>query len=164
MNDKPLRILFDTNIWLDFYLGSRTYHKDAMALYDAAKTNGADVLCAFVSLKDVYYLIDASLKREARASNGELAEEDAQSIQMLAWECVKNMLVCSTPIGADISDAWHASKLQRIHGDFEDDLIIAAARRSNCDYLVTNDRQLLSNAPVNAISSKDALILLSHND
>lgn len=157
MNKQP-SLLFDTNIWLDLYLGSRKGHKDAMALYETSKNAGANILSALVSLKDVYYLVDISLKREA-ANEGGLSKADTDAIHALAWACIENMMECSAPIGADLSDAWHASKLRRIHGDFEDDLIIAAAQRANCDYLVTNDKRLLGHAPVAALSCKDALKL-----
>ena len=47
-------------------------------------------------------------------------------------------------------------------GDFEDDLIIAAARRANADYLVTNDKELALHSPVVALDPMTMLAVLEN--
>ena len=62
----------------------------------------------------------------------------------------------ATPVPCDLSDIWMASKQRKLHSDYEDDLIIAAAMRAKADLLVTNDAKLCSHAPVAAMSAEDA--------
>ena len=63
-------------------------------------------------------------------------------------------------MGADSSDVWLARKYQRIHADFEDCMVLAAAQRAKADYLVTSDEALLRHAPVAALSVDDFLALV----
>ena len=63
-------------------------------------------------------------------------------------------------VGADASDVWLARKYQRVHSDFEDCLVLAAATRAEVDLIVTNDDALLRHSPIAALSSSDALALL----
>ncbi|WP_283169803.1 type II toxin-antitoxin system VapC family toxin [Curtanaerobium respiraculi] len=164
MNSRPLKLVFDTNVWLDIFLSSRSGHASSLAAFDVAAAQGSMVLCSFSSLKDTYCLVRSILKRQAR-DEGELTEADALAIDRIAWSCVDYMIQHANPIGADLSGAWIASKLRSMHGDFGDDLVIAAVQRAKADYLVTNDEKLLSHAPVAAISVSDAFSLLnSHAD
>ena len=66
----------------------------------------------------------------------------------------------ATAVGADSSDVWLARKYQRIHADFEDCMVLAAAQRSKADFLVTSDEVLLRHAPVAALSVEDFLALV----
>ena len=66
----------------------------------------------------------------------------------------------ATAVGADSSDVWLARKYQRVHEDFEDCLVLAAARRAKVDFLVTSDDALLQHAPVAALSVDDFLALV----
>lgn len=56
-----------------------------------------------------------------------------------------------------MSDVWLACKQRPIHGDYEDDLIIAAIQRVGSTVLVTNDEKLLRHCPVAVLDVKDAL-------
>lgn len=63
----------------------------------------------------------------------------------------------ATAVGCDAPDVWIAQKQKRLHPDYEDDLIIAAAIRMNATLVVTNDEELIRHAPVRAFSVEDAL-------
>ena len=54
----------------------------------------------------------------------------------------------ATPIGSSTAELWLASKLRDEHSGFEDNLIVAACRRIDADYLVTHDERLMRHAPV----------------
>lgn len=56
----------------------------------------------------------------------------------------------------DQSDISYAQLVRNLHGDFEDNLILAAASRAHADLLVTNDVKLALYAPVPAMSVTDA--------
>lgn len=156
----PSQVLLDTNVWLDAFDGRRPGSAEANELIDACSRKGVTLLYAVGSVKDVYYLVGASLKRQARAEGDALAEGAAQAIEVYASACVSNMAEVATAVGADSSDVWLARKYQRLHADFEDCMVLAAATRSKADYLITNDADLLRHAPVAALSVVDFLRLM----
>ena len=156
----PSRVLLDTNVWLDAFDGARPRSREANGLIDACVRKGIDLLYAVGTVKDVYYLVGASLKRETRAAGEALSEDQARAIAVYAAACVTNMDEIATAVGADSSDIWLARKYQRIHTDFEDCMVLAAAQRAKADYLVTSDEALLRHAPVAALSVDDFLALV----
>lgn len=159
--ETPVSLLLDTNIWLDYYLGTRLGHDLAMRLIASAVEAGANLLYAISSSKDVYFLVDAGLKRLYREQHGgRLSEEAALAANEAAWGCVNHLseLACAVP--CDASDVWIAQKQKSLHGDYEDDLIIAAAKRAQVDCLVTSDEALRRHAPVTAFSVEDAITYL----
>lgn len=156
----PSSVLLDTNVWLDAFDGARRCSREACELIDVCERMGIELLYAAGSAKDVCYLIGASLKRQARAEEGELSEGQARAIATYAAACVANMADIATAVGMDASDIWLARKYQRIHPDFEDCLVLAAAHRAHADYLATNDKVLMRHATVAALSVEDCLALI----
>ena len=160
--DARITLLLDTNVWLDYYLGWRRGHAVAAELITRACETDADLLYAAVTSKDVYYLIAAELKRQARAANaGALDESAARAAGEAAWACVEHLDEIATVVGCDLSDLWLARKQRILHADYEDDLVIAAALRANPTCLVTSDEALLRHAPVAALCVEDAAKLFS---
>lgn len=157
---QPSRVLLDTNVWLDAFDGARPHSREANELIDVCACRGIDLLYAVGTAKDVHYLVEASLKRQARTANPVLSEDQARAIAVYAAACVDNMDEIATAVGADSSDVWLARKYQRIHTDFEDCMVLAAAQRAKADYLVTSDEALLRHAPVAALSVDDFLALV----
>ena len=157
----PSRVLLDTNVWLDAFDGARPRSREANELIDACVRKGIDLLYAVGTARDVYYLVGASLKRETRAAGEALSEDQVSAISAYATACIANMDEIATAVGADSSDVWLARKYQRIHADFEDCLVLAAAQRAQADCLVTNDEALLRHAPVAALSAGDFLALVA---
>ena len=157
---RPSRVLLDTNVWLDAFDGARSRSREASELIDVCVRRGIDLLYAVGTAKDVYYLVGASLKRQARTAGGALSEGQASAIAAYAAACVANMDEIATAVGADSSDVWLALKYQRIHADFGDCMVLAAAQRAKADFLVTSDEALLRHAPVAALSVDDFLALV----
>lgn len=157
---QPSRVLLDTNVWLDAFDGARPRSREASELIDVCVCKGIDLLYAVGTSKDVFYLVGASLKRQARTAGTALSEGQARAIAAYAAACVTNMDEIATAVGADSSDVWLARKYQRIHADFEDCMVLAAAQRAKADYLVTSDEALLRHAPVAALSVDDFLALV----
>lgn len=154
---QPSRVLLDTNVWLDAFDGARPRSRAANELIDACVRKGIELLYAVGTAKDVYYLVGASLRRQAR---GALSEGQTRAASAYAAACVANMDEIATAVGSDSSDVWLARKYQRIHEDFEDRLVLAAAQRAKADFLVTSDEALLRHAPVAALSVDDFLALV----
>ena len=157
---QPSRVLLDTNVWLDAFDGARPRSREASELIDVCARRGIDLLYAVGTAKDVYYLVGASLKRQVRTAGEALSEDQARAIAVYAAACVTNMDEIATAVGADSSDVWLARKYQRIHTDFEDCMVLAAAQRAKADYLVTSDGALLRHAPVATLSVDDFLALV----
>ena len=157
---QPSRVLLDTNVWLDAFDGARPRSREASELIDACVSKGIDLLYAVGTAKDAYYLVGASLKRQARTAGGALSEGQTRAIAAYAAACIANMDEIATAVGSDSSDVWLARKYQRIHTDFEDCMVLAAAQRAKADFLVTSDEALLRHAPVAALSVDDFLALV----
>lgn len=161
---SPVTILLDTNIWLDYFLGWRDMSQVAQRVIGRALELGCTLVYALPSVKDVYYLVASEHKRLERLETGSLSEAAVCAARASAWGCVNAMqeMACAVPL--DHTDVWVASKQRVLHGDFEDDLVIAAAFRAKVDYLVTNDEGLLRHCPVAALDARDMLALLDAED
>lgn len=58
------------------------------------------------------------------------------------------------------AEGREALLLQNVHGDFEDNLVVAAALHMGADCLVTSDGRLMKHAPIACLTPQDALALL----
>ena len=120
-----------------------------------------DLLYPVHIIPDVFYLAFIDIKRLLRGQGSD--ELVVQAARTTAWEYVNSMREIATAVAADNSDVWLASKWESLHGDIEDNLVLAAAKRAQADYVVTSDRQLLSHAAlagVAAVSPEDMRAVL----
>ncbi|MBR1828037.1 MAG: PIN domain-containing protein [Atopobiaceae bacterium] len=155
------RILLDTNVWLDAFLPGRAARVIAQELITLALKCHVDLLYPVHIISDVFYLAFIDIKRLLRGQGSD--ELVAQAARSTAWEYVNSMREIATAVGADNSDVWLASKWEALHSDIEDNLVLAAAKRAQADYVVTSDKQLLSHAAlagVAALSPVDMLDVL----
>ena len=156
--------LLDVNIWLDYFLPDRPRHGQALALIDGCSEAGFELLVSVASLSDLFYSLQACVKRTLRNREGErgahLSQEEAVFAREYAWACVDNLTENHTVVGADAGDAWVARKQRAVHQDFEDDLLIAVAYRVQPEFIITNDESLLRHSPYAAIDVADAIKLL----
>lgn len=160
MSDGKLTLLLDTNVWVDYYLPNRPAHKDAKALISLAENEGLTLTYASVSIKDVFYLLNQELKKYAREDRGVLQEGDAVACQRIAWGCIRNMTQQAVALPVGEPQVWLASRLEEIHGDFEDDLVLAALETSGANFLVTSDVALREKAPKGAYDTVGMLTYL----
>lgn len=154
-----LRLLLDTNVWLDYFLDRSALHDEAGDLIVEATANGIELLTALPSVKDCYLLVQVELKRMERAANGAVSEGAAKAINEIAWSCVSNMRKLSYIVPSAEDDMIEALIMRDVHPDFEDNLVVAAALRGRADYLVTSDARLLAHQPVPCVSVADALMM-----
>lgn len=154
MNGQPLKLLLDTNVWLDLFIPSNPGHSAAWdfiratAAYDDPA--GRDVVLLYPAriMGDVFYKVRLEAKRWLRTSRFGDGEELARACRDHAWDCVQDMHELATAVGTDESDVWLALKYRGVHEDLEDDFVLAAADRARVDYLVTSDAQLARKARV----------------
>lgn len=155
------KIMLDTNVLVDFLLGREpgcSACKQIIALSDPCQHA---LYAASTSMKDAYYLVRAGLKRQERLETGSVSEGQALAASEVAWACVKQLMhtVLVVPVGQ--AECLEAMTLRSIHDDFEDDLVIAAAREADVDILVTGDMQLVKHAAVACLQPTDMAALLA---
>ena len=154
---KPRALLLDTCIWVNAQFGDSAGHKDALDLITAAYDQGVRLGIAPHSLSNVFYITHRHLKRLAAESASGLTEGLALAAKEAAWGVVDNIMEYAEVVGSDVSDAHIAALHKRVHNDFEDNLVMAAARRMDADLIVTDDLAFIRHCPLPAMSAHDAL-------
>ena len=159
--ERPgLRILVDTNVWLDYFLAERAGSADALAFLRASRAAGVSLLYPASSATDLFYIICAELKRAVARERGAVGEADALAIREIAWSCLDTLRELACAVGMDESDVWLATKFRTLTEDFEDGVVLAAAQRAQADYLVTCDMALIAKANVAALAPRDMVAVL----
>lgn len=161
MDEARMSLFLDSNVWLDYFVSKRPGHEDAVRLIGKACEKDIALLCTSAVLKDVFYLLGALYKREERALSGSLSHAAAAAVDEAIWGCIRSLSEMATVVGSDAVDVWIALKLRAVHGDFEDDLVIAAAQRAKATYLVTSDERLIRHAPVAVLAPADAYAMIA---
>ena len=157
--DCPVTLL-DTNIWLDCYDHNRLGHADALALINELEKREFTIAYASTSAKDMFYVLGSTMKQEAREHCSELTQVHAQAIQAATWGCLRNMIAMAVAVPISEPQIWLAEHMHALHGDFEDNLILAAVETSKADYFVTNDMTLLGKSACPAFTCADMLAFL----
>lgn len=153
------RILLDTNVLVDYYLGREPGCSACVSIINLAYDK--HLLCvAALSLKDVYYLVGATLKRLQRAEHGSLTQVDAKACNEIAWSCVQHAMDFALVVNTGNKECLDARVLRSLHDDFEDNLVVASARSAQMDFIVTGDEHLCAHSPVAALSPQDMVSLL----
>ena len=157
--DHVLVLLLDTNVLLDYFIRRNERNAAVVELFGLADACEGVVLCvASLTLKDMYYLLERFLKREA-AAQGRASDAAAAAARTAAWACVRQVLDHVQVVSVGLDEVLEACALRRIHGDFEDDLILAAAMKAGADYLVTSDGRLERHVPEASVDVARALEL-----
>lgn len=158
--DKQMRILVDSCVLVDNYLGSHPKHGESYEFLSRAYTAGATLLYGASKLETVFYVLVAEAKRMVRTEKGVVSETDAAAARAFAWGCIENIRNFATAVGVDEADLWLASKYRSVGPDFEDNVLLAAAQRANADYLVTWDATLLRTPTVRTATPAEMLALM----
>ena len=154
------KIVLDTNVVVDYLMGREPACSDCKELLLMHAACQHAVYVSSLSLKDAYYLVGMQLKRMERQASGRLDDSMARAANEVAWACVRSLTenVLVIPVGR--AETLQALAYKPVHGDFEDNLVVAAARSANADFVVTNDAALLRHAPIACLSSADTLAFL----
>lgn len=154
-------VLLDTNVLIDYALGREPQGGACTELLGELIRRDKTVFVAAVSLKDLFYVVENYIKRQARADHGgALLPGDAAAATRIAWGCVERMLDIAMVPNLGYAECREACMLRGVHGDFEDDLVVAAALHMGADCLITSDERLMRHAPVACLTPQDALTLL----
>ena len=160
MNESPLILMVDTNVWLDLFVPKRPKAEESLAFFQASHRHGAELLFTLEIVRAVFRNIIFEAKSWVRRQNGALSDAYARSIAQDAWDAVHEMQEIGTAASSSMADLWLAEKLRDEHAEIEDNLIVAACMRCKTDYLVTNDEKLRKHAPVAMATPETMLKLL----
>lgn len=157
----PAKMLVDTNVWMDYCIATSENHEAAVRFMTESAASGAVLYVSSVSLKDIFQLIVRRTKKELRDEGVEVDAAWSAAITESAWSFVRSVRedALVVPVGPSeilFAETWHDE-----HGDFEDDLILAAAKRVRADCVVTSDKDLLKHAKGTCLSIDGARRMLS---
>lgn len=161
MKARPI-VFVDTSVWLDRYLPDSANSSACTSFFSYAQLHELDLYYSSPSIKDIFYIFRQRTKRLLAASGATLTADISASIDDTAWSIVSDIRRVGMLATLSAHDLDYAEGLRPVHGDFEDDLIIAAARRANADYLVTNDKELALHSPVVALDPMTMLAVLEN--
>lgn len=139
------KAVFDTNVWLDFFMNRKGHSSVIAKLLQEAQNERLVIYTSALATKDLFYLLCLMLKRMAWEKDGELTEPMVNSINEIGWSCLKTArrLSVIAPVGGgDVNQAFVYQT--GIGLDFEDNLMLATAHSAKADYFVTYDKKLLS--------------------
>lgn len=157
----PLKLLVDTNVWMDYFLVRQEPHREAVELVRLAFGSEDVVLYATsLSLKDLAYLLENMFRRDVRESAGDVSPQAAAAARETAWGCVRAVVDKALVVPVGHAEVLQAFTLRSAHDDFEDDLLLGAAYRADVDYVVTGDAALAHHSPVPCVSAARAVELV----
>ena len=136
-----MRVLFDTDIVLDFLQERAPFLADALALFDAHDQKKIDAFVSAITPINVFYVI----RRQAGLQKAEQA--------VLA--ILTSLEICTV----DESVLQDAKKLPI--EDYEDAVQVASAMSANLDAVVTRNLKDYKNSPLPVYSPSDFIALLA---
>lgn len=154
----PIKLLLDTNVWLDYFLARTPGHRAASELLELVEGSERVALyTSSLSIKDLAYLLERDMKAGAREAGVSVTEQVSSAARETAWGCVRLVLEQSLVVPVGHPEVLQAFTLKSVHDDLEDDLLLGSAYRADVDYVVTYDAKLARNAPVTCVSVREAL-------
>jgi predicted nucleic acid-binding protein len=149
-----LKIMLDTNVLLDFYLG-RNSCDDVARMLAILESRGDAIYVTALSLKDVFYIIPRALRPATDTSASAGAEKSAASDpaetwarEEIAWACIKDATEHFLVAKAGEQEVLRARSLRALHSDFEDNLQVATAESLEVDFFITLDTGLRVACPL----------------
>ena len=161
MNTKTLKLLIDTNVWIDYYTGRDTEDSQSSRLVKKLLCSKHDVLASALSTKDLFYLLQAYLKLAYRKQHGEAPSSDqALAMNEVSWKCTEHMIAAAKLVSVETAECRRALELREYSNDYEDSVIVACAESCGADYIVTNDKSLHAPETVSVVSAGELHVLL----
>ena len=158
----PLKLLVDTNVWLDYFLARNKRHQAVNLLVArAAESEHVALYVSALGLKDLAYLMESYLKASVRNEQRSVTPEVAAAARETAWACLRNVLEKALVAPTGQAEVLQAFAYRTVHDDFEDDLVLATAQRIGANYLVTHDKALASHALIPCLTAEKALELMA---
>ena len=157
---RVLKLLIDTNVWLDYFLARTNATRPIVELLSrAAKAEDIVLFSSSLSVKDVYYILGRTMKADARRE-GALTPEAIAGADETAWACVRLIRQKSIIASVGADEVFDSFVFKYHHNDFEDDLMLGVANRIDADYVVTEDKNLIEHTNGVCINVQQALKLV----
>ena len=154
----PIKLLLDTNVWLDYFLARTPGHRAASELLELVEGSERVALyTSSLSIKDLAYLLERDMKAGAREAGVSVTEQVSSAARETAWGCVRLVLEQSLVVPVGHPEVLQAFTLKSVHDDLEDDLLLGSAYRADVDYVVTYDTKLARRSPVACVTVREAL-------
>lgn len=161
---RPLKILVDTNIWLDYFLARSNQHRTVSEfLTRTVEREDVVLYVASLSLKDIAYQLASQMKLDARRAGREVDAHIAAAAREVSWGCVRNVLKKAIVAPVGNTEVLNAFVFKRFHDDLEDDLVLGALDAIDGDYLMTHDAALARHTEDLCITAEEGLALLAYN-
>lgn len=164
-HDVPLKILVDTNIWLDYFL-VRGAHHDAVNTFIARVHEREDIVLFIpsLSLKDLAYQLASLMKHDARRAGKDITPDIAAAAREVSWGCIRAVLEKSLVALVGRAEVLGAFTYKHVHDDFEDDLVLSALDAIDADFLMTHDVALKRHMGDLCVTAEEGLALLAELD
>ena len=127
-----MNIMIDTNVILDDILNRGSNAETARKISQLVTDNLMKCYITANSLTDIFYVVSKSLNETA------------------ARKTIRNLLLSFDVVGVDGEDCRLAIGLPM--RDFEDALVVVCAEKADLDYIVTNDKDFLSDTSLSVPS------------
>ena len=158
----PIKILVDTNIWLDYFLARGVHHHAVSAF--VAKAYEREDIALYVpslSLKDLAHQLASLMKLDARRAGKDITPDIAAAAREVSWGCVRSVLEKALVAPVSRMEVLGAFTYKRIH---EDDLVLAALDAVDANFLMTHDDTLRRHVGDFCITAEEGLELLAELD
>lgn len=132
-----MKVLVDTNVWLDLILHRTPFEEDSKGCLMACVEESIDLCVAATSLKDVFYITSKCLDADR------------------AYEAVRLVLEISNAASVDDLVCRNALELEK--SDYEDGIIAAAAVADKVDAIVSRDVDAFSTLPASRFTPTELL-------
>lgn len=130
-----MRVLVDTNVWVDIALDRKEHVQDSQGAVGVCLLEGIELFVAGTSLKDTFYIADRSAGTKR------------------AYESIETILQIAKVISIDDAVCHRALDLEK--PDYEDGMIAAAALLNKVDAVISRDGQAFKSLEVPKYSPKE---------
>ena len=131
------RLMFDTNILIDYLISSRPQHIEAVNILRLVITHDDTALLLASSLKDAYYICHRHYCDEQAARSSIIHASQVFELAALDGRTIDAALISNEP-------------------DFEDGLVRAAAETAGCAYIISRDKAAFANSNCKCLSATEA--------
>lgn len=133
-----MRVLIDTNVWLDIVLSREEFYDPAFAVLCECIDGNEEMCVAATTLKDVFYIAERLQGAEA------------------AYGAVERMLELARVVAVDDLVCRRALELER--PDYEDGIIAAAAEADAVDLIVTRDEDAFAESAIRRVTPVQLMV------
>ena len=139
-----MRLLVDTNVFLDLILKRGEYCKNALEFFVWCREHKNQTFVTSMSLRDIEYVAMKNL-------------HDKEKVNSVLVDVYS---LCSKVIGISADSA--IASIYEEYKDFEDELIIQSAKEEMLDAVVTNNIKDYENRGISVFTPKDIVNMVSY--